>query len=441
MNSLGDEMEKEAQRFLTTIDLSKEMDFEAVEFLARGASHRAGARFLEKLLASRLKADQPQAPICANHPRHREMQSDGLRPKTVLTIMGPVRIERRRFRCPQCGATAYPDDAALDVIGTKFSPATRKLMAHAGSDAPFAQASEALGLLAGIDTTAKAVERVAQSVGGQIEGWMQHHGAMATLGQCQNPGDATLYVSFDGTGVPMRKEALSQSKGKNGPARTREVKLGCVFTQTGLDEKGRPVRDEASTSYCGAIESSGDFGHRIHQEALRRGQQKARRTVVITDGATYNKTIIAEHFPNATAILDLYHAREHLAKFFRDTLLQAPEGPLYETLKDLLDTGQIETLLTRLRRRLPRRGERRKKALAQIAYFDNNKDAMRYGLFRKQGLFIGSGVIEAGCKTLIGKRLKNSGMFWSQKGANAIIALRCCKLSNRFDDFWEEKVA
>ena len=74
-------------------------------------------------------------------------------------------------------------------------------------------------------------------------------------------------------------------------------------------------------------------------------------------------------------------------------------------------------------------------------YFARNAERMRYPAFRRQHLFVGSGVIEAGCKTLIGARLKCSGMFWTVRGANAIIALRCNRLSNRFEDYWEARHA
>jgi hypothetical protein len=72
-------------------------------------------------------------------------------------------------------------------------------------------------------------------------------------------------------------------------------------------------------------------------------------------------------------------------------------------------------------------------------YFLRNADRMRYPQFRRQGLFIGSGVIEAGCKTVIAARLKRSGMFWTLRGANAIIALRCCRISGKFEDYWEAR--
>ncbi|NQU44923.1 hypothetical protein HQ520_16680 [bacterium] len=237
----------------------------------------------------------------------------------------------------------------------------------------------------------------------------------------------------------MRRAELEGIKGKKGKARTREAKLGCVFTQTGVDEKGRAVRDDDSTTYTGAIEESRDFGPRIHQEALRRGMTGARRVVVITDGAAYNKTIIGERFPQATAILDLYHARDHLARFVRDVARQYLKSPLHRRLRYLLDAGRIEILLKQMEPLVPRSGPRRKNGRKEIAYFRRNAHAMRYAEYRSQGLFVGSGVIEAGCRTLVGQRLKNSGMFWSVRGANAIIALRCCILSGLFEQFCESR--
>ena len=77
--------------------------------------------------------------------------------------------------------------------------------------------------------------------------------------------------------------------------------------------------------------------------------------------------------------------------------------------------------------------------VAEADYFERNAERMRYPKFRKQHLFVGSGVIEAGCKTVIGSRLKQSGMFWTVRGANAILALRCCRLNGRFEDYWEAR--
>jgi hypothetical protein len=250
-----------------------------------------------------------------------------------------------------------------------------------------------------------------------------------------------LYIEYDGTGVPVRRAELAGRKGKqpDGSARTREVKLGCVFTQTALNEEVRPVRDPNTTTYVGAIESSEAFGRRVYAEALRRGLYDHTQIVLLTDGAHYNKSIAELHFPNAVHIIDLYHAFQHV----HDLVTLLVPDKLRETTEerwtDLLGHGDVEQLVQCAREYLPRAGGSRGKGLTGVNYFRTNAEFMRYDAFRAKGFFVGSGVIEAGCKTVIGARLKASGMFWSVKGANAIITLRCCVCSRRFEQFWEDR--
>jgi hypothetical protein len=249
-----------------------------------------------------------------------------------------------------------------------------------------------------------------------------------------------FYVSFDGTGVPVRKSELVGRPGKqaDGSARTREVKLGCVFTQTGLDKKGRPQRAPDSTTYVGAIESSTLFGWRMYAEALRRGLEQARTVIVLTDGQRYNHTIAQTHFPEAVHIVDLFHAYEHLSLIAH--LVWGPEAEAPKAWRELLEAGDITQLINHAGRRLPSSSKGKKSLRKELGYFENNAPYMHYAEYRNQKLFVGSGVVEAGCRTVIGERLKQSGMHWSVRGANAIIALRCCIMSGRFEDFWASRI-
>ena len=104
-----------------------------------------------------------------------------------------------------------------------------------------------------------------------------------------------------------------------------------------------------------------------------------------------------------------------------------------------LEKGQIEALVKILRALQPASEELAKSVRNESQYFERNAERMRYPTFRAQGLFVGSGVVEAACKTVIGARLNCSGMFWAVRGANAIIALRCCRLSRRFEDYWVDR--
>lgn len=438
------EKEVETARLIERLGREGGLDLEAAEFYIRTSLLAVGAGVLERLLHGIGSGRQSQPHFCAQGHLPRKMESSGVREKTLQTILGPVRFARSRYVCPTCGAVEYPGDALLGVEATGFSPGLRRLLTRAGSRESFAEAAQDLQVYGALRVEAKDVERVAEAVGRQVDDWMREQGSAALLGATEAASAhekiPILYLELDGTGAPMRQSEVAGRKGKgeDGRARTREVKLGAVFTQTALDGEGHPLRDPESTSYVGAIESSADFGHRLYAEAVRRGLKRAEKSVVLSDGADYNATIAREHFPQALHIIDFYHASERLNIFIKEDTHYACQGTFHQECHTLLDEGRIEQLAQRMRQGLPRSGKRRTEGLTRINYFGQRKEQMRYGDFRAQGLFVGSGVIEAGCKTLIGKRLKQSGMFWSVAGANAIIAARCCLYSGRFEQFWED---
>ncbi len=255
-----------------------------------------------------------------------------------------------------------------------------------------------------------------------------------------------LYVQMDGTGVPVVKKETQGRKGKHDglPAHTREVKLGCVFTQTTWDKDGHAIRDLDSTTYTGGIENAEQFGKRIYVEAWRRGGSRAEQKVVIGDGAEWIWNLTQQHFPGAVQIVDLYHARQHLWELARllypsDTKRRNAWIGLHQ--KRWLDRGKIGKLVASLRWIRVPDAELANKVRNEADYFANNAARMNYPRFRKHHLFVGSGVIEAGCKTVVGHRLKQSGIFWTVNGANAILALRGAYLNGRFEDYWEGRRA
>lgn len=368
------------------------------------------------------------------------MSSRGRRTKGLLTTLGAVPFRRSFYQCGQCQQSRFPDDERLDIVNTTYSPGVRRLMARAGSQTQFEQAAEDLLCYAGLQIEPREVERVAEEVGREVEAWISED--QAPIVQSSHSASPPLeagtkfYISFDGTGVPVRKSELVGRPGKqaDGTARTREVKLGCVFTQIGLDKKGRPQREPDSTTYVGAIESSTLFGWRMYAEALRRGLVQAKTVIVLTDGQRYNYTIAQTHFPEAVHIVDLFHAFEHLTLIAH--ILWGPDSQTPQAWRDLLEAGDIGRLVRHAGKRLPGSAKSRKSLRKELGYFEKNAPCMRYAEYRKKKFFVGSGVVEAGCRTVIGERLKQSGMHWSVRGANAIIALRCCIMSGRFEDFW-----
>jgi hypothetical protein len=164
---------------------------------------------------------------------------------------------------------------------------------------------------------------------------------------------------------------------------------------------------------------------------------QAKEVIVLADGARYNRTIAQTHFPEAIHIVDLFHAYEHLTTLAQT--LWGPEAKAPKAWRDLLEDGDITRLLRKAGKQLPAAAASKKSLHKLLGYFENNASQMSYADYRSKNLFVGSGVVEAGCRTVIGARLKQSGMRWSVRGANAIIALRCCILSGRFEDFWASR--
>ena len=422
------------------------MDLEATEMAMRSAMHRAGASALTELL--RFPVPPPSRRTipcpCGNQALYKE-----LRPKPILTALGEVTVLRPYHLCPHCHVGQFPADVELDIENTAFSPGVRRMQASVGQEAPFDHGRRQLKLLADLEVTTKSVERTAEAIGEDIAAREQRE--MERAMQLELPlvvGKPIpfLYVQMDGTGVPVVKKETVGRQGKTDgqPAHTREVKLGSVFTQTTWDKAGYAIRDPDSTTYTGAIETAQQFGKRIYLEASKRGFSSAQTKVVMGDGAPWIWNLADQYFPGTIQIVDLYHARQHLSDLARrlhpnDRANQTHWLQFHQD--HLLDEGKIAELVGALRSIETASEEMAEALRLEADYFASNAQRMRYPEFRRQHLFVGTGVIEAGCKTVIGSRCKQSGMFWSVRGVNAIIALRCCHLNDRFEDYWEHRRA
>jgi Uncharacterised protein family (UPF0236) len=335
----------------------------------------------------------------------------------------------------------YPADAALG-LEVSYTPALARLIGLEGADAASYQKAEThLAETGGIPVAARQIQRVVQRVGVWAQAWQAREFQPQQCEACDAP---VLYVSADGTGAPMRAAELVGRAGKqaDGTAKTRQVYLGCVFTQHRTDEKGRPVRDWESTTYVSSLEPIAVFGPLLRREALRRGMGQAPQVVLLIDGAEGLENMGRSCFAGSLQIVDFYHALEH-AGHVLEALLGSKQHPAYQSrhhhwAKRLLKNG-VAALIAQTRREALTAG-RGKAVEQQLGYFVRNIARMQYGRFRQQGLFIGSGVIEAGCKSIIGSRCKQSGMFWSRTGAENILAFRCIHASRRLNKFWKYRL-
>ena len=371
-----------------------------------------------------------------------EARLAGRRPKTFTTALGPLTLERAWYHCERCHQGFSPRDRALGMEHTFLSPAALRMIGIAAARTSFAGSSALLRELAGLALAPKTVERHAEALGREIAG-----------DECRviepEPCDApTVYLGLDGTGVPARKTEVEGREGKqpDGSAKTREAKLAVVWSAQTLDKHARPVRDAGSATYNAAIESiatrdtdteSAPFARRILREAERRGFDNAPRQVVLGDGAPWIWNFTDEHFPDAIQIVDIFHAKGHLFEVAKAIYGNGSEiGERWaRKRREELDEGRVDEVIAALRSHAATCEEARKNA----EYFSNNRERMNYPKFRAMGLCVATGVVEGGCKNIVGARLKHGGMRWTVAGANAIIALRCAVESNRFDDFWERR--
>ncbi len=371
----------------------------------------------------------------------------GRRPKTFQSVLGPLTLERAYYHCGSCQGGFFPRDRALGLQDRSLSPAVLRMVGRVGAMVSFEEGHELLTELAGVDVPTKHVERAAEALGREVA---DDERRVFEPPAANEPVAPTLYLGMDGTGVPVRKEELVDRAGKqpDGSAKTREVKLVTVWSAEGRDEEGTPVRDEGSISYSAAIESAAqkdtdaapsEFALRVQREATRRGFERAARRVALGDGAKWIWNLATEHFPDAIQIVDRFHAKQHLSDVAK-SIYGAGSDLCHKWAHDRhdeLDAGDTETLLTALRVHSPKDDEARK----CVDYIETNRERMRYAAFRAAGLCTSTGVVEAGCKTAIGTRCKRAGMHWTVAGADAIIALRCCQLSGRFEGFWERRAA
>ena len=411
----------------------------------RSALHHAGATALSQLLQFPVPATEQRSIPC---PCGHQARYEELRSKPVLTAVGEVTVSRPYYLCAHCHRGKFPADLELDIENTEFSPGVRRMQAMVGQEAPFDHGRQQMKLLANLEVTTKAVERTAEAIGEDIAAREQteiQRAMQLDLPVIVGEPIPVLYLQIDGTGVPVvKKETVGrQGKIEGQLAHTREAKLGCAFTQTTWDKEGYAIRDPDSTTYVAAIETAEAFGKRIYLEAWRRGWSRAEKKVVMGDGAEWIWNLAAQYFPGATQIVDLFHARQHLWDLARKLYPNDETGQNRWMLvhQDLLDNCRIKKLVTSLRSIQTPSAELAAKLRTEAEYFRRNARRMRYPKFRRQHLFVGTGVIEAGCKTLIGSRCKQSGMFWTVRGANAILALRCCQFNGEFEDYWEARRA
>ena len=348
--------------------------------------------------------------------------------RKLHTIFGEGTVSRNWYK-PVDGDGRFPLDEALGLVDG-YTPMLAGLICQAAATIPFMRAATDFNAYTGLAIEGRQFHRLANRVGQEVENFLRAKHGPAT----ETP--PRVYVMMDGTGAPLRHEELKDRKGKgeDGKAETHEVKVAAIFTEHPRPGED-PWRDLNSTTYVATDERCVEFGGMTRDEFFRRFKNVP-EIVALGDAADWIRNAVDTNFPQAIRIIDWHHAAEHVASmaeivYARDSV---PWRRLRRKWTGKLWNGKIDALARAARAAFPKnKADDGEKALA---YFIKNREAMRYDVFREKGYFIGSGVVEAGCKTLVCQRFKCSGMHWSQIGLKYLLAIRTAILSKRYDDFW-----
>jgi len=343
--------------------------------------------------------------------------------KRVVTLHGERRIVRAYYHCRECGAGFCPTDKTLGLDGGCTTIAVRAKIARLAALVPFGRCSVELGYLCGIDVSAKTVERVAELVGSHIDKESREVEAHVLSGLAKEPDVAPerLYMTVDGVMAPTREG-------------WRECKVGAVY-EASVNAKGEVVaRDVEHVGTFGDAEAIGD---KVYALAFRRGIERCEDPVVLGDGGRWIWRQAKEKFPRATQILDFYHAAEHLSEIAKARYgagTPKAEKWLKARCDDFLE-GRHQMVMKSIRAWRPIEQDHIKAKHDNLGYFKRNRERMHYDQYRANGMHIGSGIAESSCKCLVQARLKQSGMRWTESGAESILQLRRLWLDAPDTDF------
>lgn len=332
--------------------------------------------------------------------------------KEITTLHGILVIPRAYYHCPNCKKGFAPLDEVLKLDSGSTSRRVRGKVARISALTPFGRGANELRELCGIALSAKTFERVAENVGRQIGeevAAIEKH-VLSGLADMPKLAPERLYITVDGATVPVG-------------AGYRECKVGAVY-EAKVDSRGEVVaKNIEHVATMGNAEAIGD---RVYAAAFRRGVETAGEVVVVADGGRWIWKQARENFPNCIQILDFYHAAEHLgeiANTWYGAGSRKAEKWLEKRKKDLLE-GHFERMMRSIRAWRPKEPEHEEIKRVNIGYFIRNRKRMRYNEFRAKNLHIGSGIAESACKCLVQARLKQSGMHWTEQGAESILQLR-----------------
>ena len=363
----------------------------------------------------------------------------GVHGKRVATLFGPVGPVPRAYlhRKGADGARHghYPWDERMGLLG-RYTPAVVSEVLRLAAMHSYEEAAQEFGNAHGWRLSPDAMRGIVLDSSDDAAKFRQLCDAVR-----QGARTGLAYVLGDGTGISMFRKYLKGIKGRDGKeAKTREVKLAALFT--GSTRKGKPCRDEDSTTYVATAARWEDFGRMARREFDRRFPLAPERTIFLTDGGKWLRSVHDTFFPFATMVLDIYHALEHLREIMKLLGLKEKTGEWtarFRRWKRMIKAGRVKSVV-REAEKMASAGKNAAEVDRKLQYYRDNYDRMKYGEYILNGWFIGSGVVESGCKCVVQQRLDLSGMHWSLQGAEALLPIRALYKSGRLDEFHNWRV-
>jgi hypothetical protein len=369
----------------------------------------------------------------------------GLRPRTVLSLLGEVKLSRHYYHCEDCGHGTAPFDHLSGLDRSRQTRAAREVIAPGGATDSFvASADRLVEKMSGVRVSESTIQRITAVVGaesgqaqadgevfGESSPWDWHKDA---------DGQTVAYVSADATGVKIQGPEGAKADG-------RMIDVGMIYNPI-PEEKARRAhpnrpRPPWQARYVTSLGSLGGLGEPLRRQGAQVGMDRAQRWIAISDGGSGLEEFLLTHFPRVeVVILDFYHAAEYLGAIGRawhpgdEEASKAWSAPWGHELKH---TGG-EAVLSKLRaledEAVP--AAVRAPLGEAIQYFENQKHRMDYPYYRARGWQIGSGPVESACKSVIGARMKQAGMRWGTDGAEQVAHIRALFRgeTGQWEAFW-----
>jgi hypothetical protein len=357
----------------------------------------------------------------------------------LTSLNGNLELHRAYYYCETCKSSRTPLDEQLRLEGKHQSIGVREKMASVAESEPFALAVERLQELTGVCVSAKETQLESEELGrevglqsdAEVEGlWREGRRPEDIEKDIENmePEETVvaprrLYITADGTIVPTDEGG-------------KEAKVGSVYeTSLSKDALANDIR------YTGGFHKAKHFGRKLYILAAKRGLRNAHEIVFIGDGAPWIWNLAKYHFPEAIHIVDWYHAEKHLWDVGHSVFGEGTQiaSEWVKKKLDMLMEGNVEAVIASLSELSSTISDVKEKIQANITYFTNNEERMRYNEYIAKGYHIGSGTVESACKHVVGQRLKQAGMKWSLAGADAILQLRILRKNGEWRRFWSDR--